>query len=134
MPTSNNNQEQEEVNNPQQENPVNPEQGDEAAGEMVFNERECMVVLLNNDQTSFEAVLDVLQSVFGLNPQLAMERMQSANDNGGAICRINTRQDCEDKKTEAENYCQARAGRMHPVMTDRQMYYEDLEFEVRERD
>ena len=109
------------------------EENNAEAGEMVFTERECMVILLNNDNTAYEAVIDVLMNVFQLNHGIALHRMQHANDEGGAICHINTREACEQKVVEAQAYCQARAGMMHPNVQGRSMYYDELEFEVRER-
>ena len=117
----------------QDENIQQNQENNEEADGLVFNEREHMVILLNNDNTAMEAVFDVLQNVFQLNQAIAMDRLMSAHENGGAICHINTQEECNRKMQEAEAYCQARGHVMHPQMAGRSMYYDELQFEVRVR-
>ena len=115
------------------ENQTPNQENNEQADGLVFTQREHMVILHNNDNTFVEAVLDVLQNVFGLNNAVAMNRLMTAHEDGYAICYIHTKQECDRKVDEAEAYCQRKAGEVIEELGGRSMYYDELQFEVRER-
>ena len=93
------------------------------------------VILYNNDNTSFEAVVDVLTNVFGHEENISMNIMMEAHNRGYAICDIGTQAYCERQKQNAERYCgqndgQTIDGVQQDNGEDRPHYYGDLEFAV----
>jgi ATP-dependent Clp protease adapter protein ClpS len=95
--------------------------------------RQYRVELANNETTSHEAVMDVLQNVFNWHKQRAYSIMTHAEARGFAICYINTKEVCEEKKLEAERYCLAKAGEAGNGLGGL-AHYEDLEFKVEEHE
>lgn len=89
------------------------------------------VVLLNNPVTDFDAVVDVLRSVFQKAMGEANQIMMYAHMNGRALVMTSTREICNQKVEEARNYCLARA---NDSRGGRNMYYDQLVFEVEEDD
>ena len=95
------------------------------------------IVLMNNEETSFQAVIQVLQDVFQHDPENAMRIMQEAHDNQEAICYIDTLDGCENKLREAIQYCTGNANETIEGFTEddgnaRPHYYDALGFMIRE--
>ena len=99
--------------------------------EQVATPKNYKVLLLNNETTDFDAVVDVLRHVFAINLQQASQIMIYAHNNGQALVMISTKEICEQKVVEARNYCLANA---HRTRGNRSMYYEHLQFDVEEDD
>lgn len=85
------------------------------------------VLLLNNPITAFEAVVDVLKTVFGKQHQEASQIMYYAHMNGRALVMISTKAICEAKVEEARLYCERKRTEMMTQL-NRSMFYEALEF------
>lgn len=84
------------------------------------------VILLNNDYTHFDAVVNVLLNVFtNRNIRQAQDIMQQAHRTGYSRCIVTTRKRCEEKKTEAINFCTLKDSE------EPEKLYGLLEFEVR---
>lgn len=99
--------------------------------EQVETPRNYRVVLLNNPVTDFDAVVDVLRSVFQKALSEASQIMMYAHMNGRAMVMTSTREICNQKVEEARNYCLARSTE---TRHNRNMYYDQLVFEVEEDD
>lgn len=99
--------------------------------EQIATPKNYRVILLNNDMTDFDAVVDVLRHVFAIRQQEASQIMIYAHRNGQALVMISTKEICEQKVQEAHNYCLANA---HRERGGRSMYYELLRFDVEEDD
>ena len=90
------------------------------------------VVLLNNDTTAFEAVVDVLRVIFNKNNQEAQQIMMHAHMNGRAMVEAPvTIAIGEGKVKQAEEYCRQRETEMGERFV-RPFYYNHLRFEVEE--
>lgn len=90
------------------------------------------IVLLNNDITSFEAVVDVLKAIFSKNSTEAKAIMMHAHMNGRALVEAPvTKEIGEAKIKQAEDYCQKREIEADQFM-GRPNYYTYLKFEVEE--
>ena len=63
------------------------------------------VVLLNNPITAFQAVIDVLRSVFGRSGAESEQIMFIAHSSGKASVIVSTKEICEIKVNEAKEYC-----------------------------
>jgi ATP-dependent Clp protease adaptor protein ClpS len=87
------------------------------------------VVLLNNPVTAFQAVVDVLRSVFGRSGAEAEQIMFIAHTSGKASVIVSTREICEIKVNEAKEYCKKKEGE---TMMGRNAFYTALQFEVEE--
>ena len=95
------------------------------------------IVLMNNDNTSAHAVVQVLEGVFQHDQETAFRIMQNAHENGEAICYIDTLEGCENKLREAIQYCAGNAnetieGCQGEDGNDRPHYFDELGFMIRE--
>lgn len=93
------------------------------------------ILLMNNEDTSVEAVLDVLEGVFQHDPDTCVKIMMDAHNNGHAIVWIDARTQCEEKIREAQIYCGQLAGETIEGCTlddgnNRPHYYQALEFRM----
>ena len=95
-----------------------------------------IVAILNNELTSVEAVVEVMQNVFQHDEEMAMSIMMEAHEKGSAPCWFSSRGNCIQKEEEANAYCGIKQGaRMENGAVEegdaRPHYFEHLEFEVR---
>lgn len=92
------------------------------------------VILNNNEETSFEAVVDVLMNVFGHSEERSHQIMMRAHTRGYAICDLGSQAHCERQKTNAETYCGQNDGQtidgVQEGGEDRPHYYGELIFRV----
>lgn len=90
------------------------------------------IVLLNNNITAFEAVVDVLKEIFNKNQAIASQIMMKAHTEGKALVEAPVSKEMGEMKIkEAEEYCQKRENEMsHP--NGMSFYYTQLKFEVEE--
>lgn len=95
----------------------------------VQNPKNYKVVLYNNHITAFEAVVDVLKTVFIKSHAESVQIMWYAHNSGFALVMISTKEICELKVDEAKNYC---LNKKDDVEMGRNMGYEHLQFEVEE--
>ena len=65
-----------------------------------------LVVLLNDDYTPMEFVIDVLQIFFGMNIEKATQIMLAVHTTGRATCAIFTRDIAETKSAQINQYAQ----------------------------
>ncbi len=73
------------------------------------------VIMLNDDYTPMEFVVEVLQSFFGKTPEQATRIMLTVHTKGSAVCAIYTRDIAETKAALVNQYardCQ------HPLMCE----------------
>lgn len=70
------------------------------------------VVLMNDNATPFDVVVDTLEKVFGHGPEKAHQIMMEAHQKDKAVCGIYTRDIAETKAEEAMNYA---GSKPHPV-------------------
>lgn len=70
------------------------------------------VVLYNDDYTTMEFVIDVLQRFFAINNERAQQLMLQIHNNGSAICGIYTRDVAETKVAQVTEYAQQNG---HPL-------------------
>lgn len=90
------------------------------------------IVLLNNDVTAFEAVVDVLRVIFNKNQAEASQIMFHAHNTGRALVEAPvTKEMGEGKCKQAEDYCKRREDEIGDRY-GRPMYYNELKFEVEE--
>lgn len=95
------------------------------------------VILHNNENTSGEAVMKVLQDVFNHPEERAMRLVRHAHETDShAVCWINNFTNCQEKLQEALRYCGQNAEetidgcRAENGEGNRPHYYHYLEFEV----
>lgn len=88
------------------------------------------VMLHNNDETSSEAVLEILTRVFEKNRQDSMAVMMQAHNNGVAQVFVSTKEICDVKVNQALNYAQTERGR--EFFQGRSHYFEYLRFDTEE--
>jgi ATP-dependent Clp protease adaptor protein ClpS len=62
------------------------------------------VILFNDDFTTMEFVIEVLQRFFSLNNELAQQIMLKIHNEGSAICGTYTRDIAETKVTQVGNF------------------------------
>lgn len=87
------------------------------------------VVLYNNHITAFEAVVDVLKTIFLKSHAESVQIMWYAHNSGFALVMISTKEICEAKVEEAKHYCLTKKDDLE---MGRNMGYEHLQFEVEE--
>lgn len=87
------------------------------------------VILLNNPVTAFQAVVDVLMSVFGRSGAESEQIMFIAHTSGKASVIISTKEICQIKVNEAKEYCKKKEGE---AIMGRGAFYTALQFEVEE--
>lgn len=73
------------------------------------------VVLLNDDYTPMEFVVEVLQMFFGMDREKATQVMLAVHTTGKATCGIFTRDIAETKSTQVNQYAQEND---HPLVSD----------------
>ena len=73
------------------------------------------VVLLNDDYTPMEFVVEVLQMFFGMNREKATQVMLAVHTIGKATCGIFTRDVAETKSAQVNQYAQ---DNQHPLVSD----------------
>ena len=72
------------------------------------------VVLLNDDYTPMDFVIDVLQIFFGMNIEKATQIMLAVHTTGRATCAIFTRDIAETKSAQINQYAQDNE---HPLVS-----------------
>jgi ATP-dependent Clp protease adaptor protein ClpS len=97
--------------------------------EKVQNPKNYKVVLMNNPITDFDAVVDVLRTVFLKSNAESIQIMWYAHNYGFALVMISTKEICEQKVQEARNYCLTKQGE---ELQGRNRGYQHLQFEVEE--
>jgi len=73
------------------------------------------VVLLNDDYTPMEFVVDVLQMFFGMNREKATQVMLAVHTMGKATCGIFPRDIAETKSAQVNEYAQEN---QHPLVSE----------------
>ena len=73
------------------------------------------VVLLNDDYTPMEFVVDVLQSFFGMGREKAIQVMLAVHTVGKGICGIFPRDIAETKSAQVNQYAQEN---QHPLISE----------------
>ena len=73
------------------------------------------VVLLNDDYTPMEFVVEILQMFFGMNREKATQVMLAVHTVGKATCGIFTRDIAETKSAQVNQYAQEN---QHPLVSD----------------
>ena len=73
------------------------------------------VVLLNDDYTPMEFVIEVLQIYFSMNREKATQIMLAVHTIGKATCGIYTRDIAETKSTQVNQYAQQS---QHPLVSE----------------
>lgn len=73
------------------------------------------VVMLNDDYTPMEFVVEVLQIFFGMDREKATQVMLAVHTTGKATCGIFTRDIAETKSTQVNQYAQENN---HPLVSD----------------
>ncbi len=73
------------------------------------------VVLLNDDYTPMEFVVEILQMFFGMNREKATQVMLAVHTGGKATCGIFTRDVAETKSAQVNQYAQ---DNQHPLVSD----------------
>jgi ATP-dependent Clp protease adaptor protein ClpS len=59
--------------------------------------RQYKVLLLNDDYTTMEFVIEVLETIFGMNRERATQVMLKVHQEGSAVCRVYSRDIAETK-------------------------------------
>jgi ATP-dependent Clp protease adaptor protein ClpS len=72
------------------------------------------VILLNDDYTPMEFVVEVLQIFFAMNGEKATQIMLAVHQTGKATCGIYTRDVAETKSTQVNEYAQEN---QHPLVS-----------------
>jgi ATP-dependent Clp protease adaptor protein ClpS len=73
------------------------------------------VIMLNDDYTPMEFVVEVLQMFFGMNREKATQVMLAVHTQGKATCGIFTRDVAETKSAQVNQYAQ---DNQHPLVSD----------------
>lgn len=73
------------------------------------------VVMLNDDYTPMEFVIQVLQTFFGMNREKATQVMLAVHQQGRAVCGIFTRDVAETKVAQVNQCAQ---DNKHPLISD----------------
>ncbi|HET6632183.1 MAG TPA: ATP-dependent Clp protease adapter ClpS [Rhodanobacteraceae bacterium] len=71
------------------------------------------VVLLNDDFTPMDFVVEVLRSFFGMNQQRAVQVMLHVHTRGRGVCGVFTREVAETKVTQVNEFSRAH---QHPLL------------------
>ncbi|MCB1646840.1 MAG: ATP-dependent Clp protease adapter ClpS [Pseudomonadales bacterium] len=82
------------------------------------------VVLLNDDYTPMEFVVEVLQIFFGMNREKATQIMLAVHTTGKGTCGIYTRDIAETKSAQVNQYAQ---DNHHPLVSDIEAVEDDDE-------
>ncbi len=70
------------------------------------------VVLLNDDFTTMDFVVEVLQTIFGMNRERATQIMLKVHQEGSAVCGIYPKDIAETKVAQVEAFARQRE---HPL-------------------
>ncbi|QIB67459.1 ATP-dependent Clp protease adapter ClpS [Kineobactrum salinum] len=73
------------------------------------------VVLLNDDYTPMEFVVEVLEVFFGMNREQATQVMLTVHTRGKGLCGIYTRDIAETKATQVNQYAREN---QHPLLCE----------------
>jgi ATP-dependent Clp protease adaptor protein ClpS len=73
------------------------------------------VVVLNDDYTPMEFVIEVLQVFFGMNREKATQLMLAIHTTGKATCGVFTRDVAETKSAQVNQYAQES---QHPLVSE----------------
>ena len=73
------------------------------------------VVMLNDDYTPMEFVVDVLESFFGMDRELAVRVMLKVHTEGRAVCGVFTRDIAESKAIKVNRYARENE---HPLICE----------------
>ena len=73
------------------------------------------VLLLNDDYTPMEFVVEVLQMFFGMNREKATQVMLAVHTTGKAVCGIFPRDIAETKSAQVNQYAQEN---QHPLVSE----------------
>jgi ATP-dependent Clp protease adaptor protein ClpS len=73
------------------------------------------VVLLNDDYTPMEFVVEVLRVFFGLNLEVATRVMLKVHTEGKGVCGVFPRDIAESKASQVNDYARES---QHPLMSD----------------
>ncbi len=76
--------------------------------------RKFKVVLLNDDYTPMDFVVDVLKRFFHLNEELAIQVMLQVHVQGKGVCGLFTRDIAETKVAQVNEYAQMN---QHPLLS-----------------
>jgi ATP-dependent Clp protease adaptor protein ClpS len=71
------------------------------------------IILLNDDYTPMDFVIDTLKRFFKLNDELAASVMWQVHINGRGICGVYTRDIAETKVAQVNDFAQ---GNQHPLL------------------
>ena len=71
------------------------------------------VILLNDDFTPMDFVVEVLRSFFGLDQERAVQVMLHVHTRGKGVCGVFTREVAETKVTQVNEYSRAH---QHPLL------------------
>ena len=71
------------------------------------------VILLNDDYTPMEFVVQVLETIFGLNREKATQVMLHVHTRGKGVCGVFTRDVAETKVAQVNDYSQRN---QHPLL------------------
>ncbi len=70
------------------------------------------VILFNDDYTTMEFVMEVLQRFFSVNSERAQQLMLKIHNEGSAVCGVFTRDVAETRVTQVTQYAQQNG---HPL-------------------
>lgn len=73
------------------------------------------VIMLNDDYTPMEFVVEILESFFGMDRELAVRVMLKVHTEGRAVCGIFARDVAETKATQVNQYARESE---HPLMCE----------------
>lgn len=71
------------------------------------------VLLLNDDYTPMDFVVDVLMRFFGMNPEKATQVMLHVHTRGKGVCGVFTREVAESKVAQVNDFARANH---HPLL------------------
>jgi ATP-dependent Clp protease adaptor protein ClpS len=98
--------------------------------EQIITPKLYKVMLHNNNDTSADAVVEVLTRVFEKTHQESHRIMMTAHNDGVAQVFVSTKDICDTKVNQAQNYGQTNRGR--ELFNGRSHYFEYLRFDVEE--
>jgi ATP-dependent Clp protease adaptor protein ClpS len=73
------------------------------------------VILLNDDYTPMEFVVDILQQFFNMNTEMATRVMLKVHTEGKGVCGVYSREIAETKAVQVNEYARAAE---HPLLCD----------------